>query len=52
MANIFDASGNYLYCAACIVSVLGVREKRLARLRKVKRSELPARAQTRYDALL
>ena len=42
LANIFDASGNYLYCAACIVSVLGVREKRLARLRKVKRSELPA----------
>ena len=39
LANIFDASGNYLYCAACIVSVLGVREKRLARLRKVK---LPA----------
>ena len=25
LANIFDASGNYLYCAACIVSVLGVR---------------------------
>ena len=39
LANIFDASGNYLYCAAYIVSVLGVREKRLARLRKVK---LPA----------
>ena len=32
LVNIFDASGNYLYCAACIVSVLGVREKRLARL--------------------
>ena len=42
LANIFYASDNYLYCAACIVSVLGVREKRLARLRKVKRSELPA----------
>ena len=42
LVNIFDASGNHLYCAACIVSVLGVREKRLARLCKVKRSELPA----------
>ena len=42
LTNIFDASGNYLYCVSCIVSILCVREKRLARLRKVKRGELPA----------
>ncbi|KAL5510480.1 hypothetical protein EMCRGX_G006033 [Ephydatia muelleri] len=34
LANIFDTSGNYLYCAASIVCVLGVWVKRLARLRK------------------
>eukprot|EP00731_Ephydatia_muelleri_P017924 Em0010g1022a len=35
LANIFGAIGNYLYCAACIVSALGVWEKRLAGLHKV-----------------
>ena len=36
LANIFDASGNYLYFFSCIVFIPCVREKRLARLRKVK----------------
>ena len=35
-ANVFDVSGNYLYCKLCIESVLGVNNKRLARLRKHK----------------
>ena len=41
LSNIFDVSGNYLYCVGCMVGVLGVGEKRLARLRKVKAGNLP-----------
>lgn len=40
LSNVFDASGNYLYFLGCIVSVLGVGGKHLARLRKVKQGEL------------
>ena len=36
LANVFDSVGNYLYCMTCIVDVLGVNNKRLTRLRKMK----------------
>lgn len=42
LSNIFDVSGNYLYCKSCVMSILGVSSQRLSRLRKVKRKEAPA----------
>ena len=42
LANVFDASGNFLYCKACIMSALCISHQRLTRLRKVKRSGTPA----------
>ena len=36
LSNVFDASGNFLYCSGCITKILGVNNKRLTRLRKQK----------------
>lgn len=37
--NVFDAMGNYLYCAVCIRVSLGVSKQRLANQRKIKRQQ-------------
>lgn len=43
LANIFDASGNYLYCRNCVQRVIGLSNQCLARLRKVKIGVKPSK---------
>ena len=38
-SNVFDSLGNYLYCAACVRSALGVSKDRLARQCNIKRRQ-------------
>jgi len=37
--NCFDSLGNYLYCAGCIRSALGISSDRLAKQRNIKRQQ-------------
>ena len=37
--NIFDAMGNYLFCARCVCSAFRISPQRLSRQRNIKRSQ-------------
>ena len=38
-SNLFDALGNYKYCSACIISILGIGSQRLLHQRSIKQRE-------------
>ena len=38
-SNLFDALGNYKYCSACIISILGIGSQRLLHQRRIKQRE-------------
>eukprot|EP00117_Sycon_ciliatum_P041685 scpid81840/ scgid30444/ len=41
ISNVFDASGNFLYCRSCITRTLRVSNQRLSRLRKMRHKYIP-----------
>ena len=51
--NIFDATGNYLFCCRCVHHGLGISFQRLSRQRKVKRKQFsePLRSFTKSEVI-
>ena len=47
--NVFDALGNYLFCARCICATFHISPQRLAKLRVVKRAQSPTQELTKSD---
>ena len=51
--NIFDATGNYLFCCRCVHHGLGISFQRLSRQRKIKRNQFsePLRSFTKLEVI-
>ena len=51
--NIFDATGNYLFCCRCVHHGLGISFQRLARQRKIKKKQFsePLRSFTKSEVI-
>ena len=51
--NIFDATGNYLFCCRCVHHGLGISFQRLARQRKIEKKQFsePLRSFTKSEVI-